>query len=237
MKKDIVYRLEHLNCMYKRTMAELKELTVEAEKTLEFMSSDLLLSRFDELIQHILMCVAITFGEYNEIDHKIIKGLALKGDLVRGYNDYSKQIGQNVVIGWDALYNVMANLDPQHKVELQASISSCVFDRAELLVKAIAPISCLHHKNYLFEITRRIRWTIVAFINATTPDVREDKLAKAKMGYSVLEKMFVEGWLFECRQFTQMYLNGNTVGLEIAEDDHRRLSELDELETGEEYYL
>ncbi len=232
---DIVKKLEHLNCMYKRTMAEVKELTIEAEKSLNFMSSDLLLSRFDELLQHILMCVAITHGEYSESDHKIIKGLALKGDLVKGYNDHSKQIGENVVIGWDALYNVMANLEPMHKAELQASISSCVFDRTELLVKAIAPISCLHHKNYLFEITRRIRWTIVAFINATTPNIREDKLAKAKMGYDVLERLFVEGWLFECRQFTEMFLKNDTEGLRIAEDDHKRLSELDELETGEEY--
>lgn len=226
---DLVKKLEHLDCMYKRTIAEVRELSVEAENSLAFISAELLLSRFDELLQHILMCTASTLGEYKELDHKIIKGLALKGDFVRGYNDYSKQIGENVVISWESLYKTLSELDIEKRTELQASFSSFIYDRAGFMVKAIAPVSCLHRKNYLFNIVRRLRWTVTAFINATTPDIKEDKLAKAQMARAITDKLFVEAWMHECEQFTEMFLKTNE-GLEIARDDLKRISELEALE-------
>lgn len=232
---DIINRLAHLKNAYEMAQKEIIKLAKVAEKRIKYMNRDFLLGRFDELLQLVLICTASALGEYRETDHRIIEGLAKKGDLVKGYNKRSKDIGENIELSWASLYNVLSNLDVVHRTELQAMLSSAVYDRAIVLVKTIAPVACEKSRHSLFRIVRRIRIVVTAFINTTTPDgALEDKLAKAKMSQAVLEKMLIAPWLMECEGFSSYCEGKYERGVKNAKADARKITRLNDLEDEED---
>lgn len=230
---ELIDRMGHLECMYRRLMKEVKELSDVAQNSINHMSSRFLVGRFDELLQYILMCTASACGEYKELDHKLIRGLTLHSDIIETYNDIEREVGGKLEMSWDGLFKVMNIGGANGIASGLASLAEIIYPRTEFMIKALAPVSCMHHKNYLFEITSRFRWTITAFINATTPDGdRESREAKAVMAKNMIDAIFIQPWMCECETYCNMFLK-NPEPYERAKAERALLDNLDILDEGD----
>ena len=196
---ELTKRMARLDGCYRALMGEVEELAIQAQHSIECMTSQFILRRFDELVQYILLCTASSTGAYKELDHKLVRGISLYGDLLETYNDIAEADADSVPMDWEALFHVINANGKDGVVAGLASFAELLYDRTTFVIKAIAPISCMHYHDYFEEMLANFYETVEAFIDATTADEdRETRHTKGKMARTMIESMFIKPWLAEC---------------------------------------
>jgi hypothetical protein len=226
-------KLGHLDGVYKRLMRDVKELSGEAENAILLMPSSMLLRTFDELVQYIALCVSSTCGEYREYDNKIIRGIASRGDLLDAYNEIEVERGGKLILTWEGLYRIMSLNGTDGAVAGLVSLAELVYDRSAFMIKALAPIACMHYESYFYNIVKKLYRTVAVFIDLTTPrGALEEIEAKADMAKNVISTMLIKPWMLECEAYCNDFLKSSDT-YERVQGELKKIEKLDILYDGE----
>ena len=226
-------KIEHFEDMYKRLMREVGELATSAQNSIQNMSSRFLIGRFDELVQFALLSAASSCGEYTAYDNALIERVATYSTVFEPYNDIEGNRNATLELDWERLYKIMNLNGPAGIKAALSSFMEIIAPRTEFMVKALAPVACMHYRNYFYEITKRLRYTVSSYINATVDSSEiEIKEAKARVAQVLINEIFITPWTYECETYCKEFLKDEEA-LKRFYDGKKQLEEIDILDNGE----
>ena len=220
---------EYFKKMYECLLDEVADLSHSAQNALPAVTEGFLVGRFEELLQYILLAAAAWDGEYSEEENEIIAGAVTRSSLVDVYNEIEIENGGKLVLGWETLPAVMNINGAQGILALLSSFAQLVDPRTEFIVKALAPVSCMHYRNYFYEIMKRLRYTLVAFTDVCGIEDKEGALSVVQ---PIIDQYLVDPWTYECETFCKEFLKDEEP-LKRLYEGKAKLDEIDLLDKGE----
>ena len=178
---------------YNEAVDLIKEMTVITQKTFPKFSFDIALIEFEQILQCILLKVALSDGQFASVESAFIDTITQKGDAIKLANiRMEKETGRNPGMTWK---NVL-EFDNETLEKLSAILEHVCQDRADEFVKFFAKADAITETNYVKELADKVIMIVTALAVVDGDDIESSYVkTEHSVGVEMINRMFYERWI------------------------------------------